>query len=42
MHGLLAQGRAAVTLHVVAGARHDEAAWRAEFARALAWLYELR
>ena len=41
MHGLLAQGRAAVTLHVAAGAKHNEAAWRAEFGPALVWLFEL-
>jgi len=39
--GLLAQGRAAVTLHVVPGAKHNEAAWRAEFGRAVVWLFEL-
>jgi hypothetical protein len=37
------QDRAAgdVTLHVEPGAEHDERAWRAEFARAVAWLFDL-
>ena len=38
---LLAQGNAALRLQVVAGAKHNEAAWRAEFARAVVWLFEL-
>jgi predicted alpha/beta superfamily hydrolase len=30
-----------VTLHVEPGAEHNERAWRAEFPRAVAWLFEL-
>lgn len=30
-----------LSLHVVPDAEHDEAAWRAEFARAVVWLFEL-
>lgn len=29
----------AMTVHVVPGARHNEAAWRAEFPRAIEWLF---
>ena len=31
-----------VTLHVEPDAQHDERAWRAEFPRAVAWLFEVR
>lgn len=31
-----------LTLHVEPAARHNEAAWRAEFERAVAWLFELK
>lgn len=31
-----------VTLHVEPEGRHDERAWRAEFPRAVAWLFDLR
>jgi predicted alpha/beta superfamily hydrolase len=31
-----------ITLHIEPGAQHDEKAWRAEFPRAVAWLFELR
>lgn len=31
--------RAGMKIHVVAGARHNEAAWRAEFPRAVQWLF---
>ena len=39
---LRAHGAAAADLkvHVVAGAQHNEAAWRGEFARAVEWLFE--
>jgi predicted alpha/beta superfamily hydrolase len=30
-----------IALHVEPGAKHDERAWRAEFPRAVAWLFEL-
>jgi predicted alpha/beta superfamily hydrolase len=30
-----------ITLHVEPGAEHNERAWRAEFARAVAWLFDL-
>jgi predicted alpha/beta superfamily hydrolase len=41
MQALLPRQGAASRLHVVPEGRHDEAAWRAEFARAVAWLFEL-
>ncbi len=43
MHALLAAGSAppALSLHVVPAARHNEAAWRAEFPLAVRWLFEL-
>ncbi|MCK9687448.1 alpha/beta hydrolase [Scleromatobacter humisilvae] len=31
-----------ITLHIEPDARHDEKAWRAEFPRAIAWLFEVR
>lgn len=31
-----------LSLHVVPEAQHNEAAWRAEFARAVVWLFELK
>ena len=33
---------AASTRHVAPEAQHNEAAWRAEFAPALRWLFELK
>jgi predicted alpha/beta superfamily hydrolase len=44
MHRTMAAGRPAPTnlaLNIVASAQHNEAAWRAELPRALAWLFEL-
>ena len=41
MAALLARQRAASTLHVADGARHHESAWRAAFAPAVRWLFEL-
>jgi len=35
-------GRGAVALHLAAEAEHNEKAWRAEFPRAIAWLFELQ
>lgn len=34
-------GRDTVTLHIVPGAEHNETAWRAEFPRAVRWLFGL-
>lgn len=39
---LTAQHGASLTLNVVADAEHNESAWRADFARALIWLFELQ
>lgn len=41
MHALLRTQRAATTLSVVPGADHNEVAWRAEFGRAVRWLFGL-
>ena len=42
MHALLDRRGVANTLHMQSGAQHNEAAWRAEFARAVVWLFELK
>jgi hypothetical protein len=41
MQALLRTQRAASTLSIVPGADHNETAWRAEFGRAVRWLFEL-
>jgi predicted alpha/beta superfamily hydrolase len=41
MHALVQGQGTATTLRVVAEAKHNEAAWRAEFERAVRWLFEL-
>lgn len=41
MQALMASQSAAVTLHRVPGAEHNEAAWRAEFKTVLKWLFKL-
>lgn len=41
MAELLGRQAAAVTLHKVPGAQHNEAAWRAEFGPMLNWLFQL-
>ena len=41
MHALLQRQGTATTLHVVPEGRHHESAWRAEFERAVRWLFEL-
>jgi predicted alpha/beta superfamily hydrolase len=41
MATLLGRQAAAVTLHKVPGAQHNEAAWRAEFQPLLSWLFQL-
>ena len=41
MQALMAKQAAAVTLHRVPGAEHNEAAWRAEFKTVLNWLFRL-
>ena len=41
MHALLQRQGATTTLHVAADGKHHESAWRAEFERALRWLFEL-
>jgi predicted alpha/beta superfamily hydrolase len=41
MHALVQGQGTATTLRVVTEAKHNEAAWRAEFERAVRWLFEL-
>lgn len=41
MQALMSRQPAAVTLHQVPGAQHNEAAWRAEFEAVLDWLFQL-
>jgi predicted alpha/beta superfamily hydrolase len=41
MHALVQTQGTATSVHVVAEAKHNEAAWRAEFERAVRWLFEL-
>jgi predicted alpha/beta superfamily hydrolase len=41
MHALLDRKGVANALHVQPGGQHNEAAWRAEFALAVIWLFEL-
>ena len=41
MHALLDRKGVANTLHVQPGGKHNEAAWRAEFTRAVIWLFKL-
>ena len=41
MHALLQRQGAATTLHAEPEGKHHESAWRAEFERAVRWLFEL-